>query len=223
MGGVHDVTLLVIAKEPIAGRVKTRLSPPLHPEQAAALAEAALLDTLHAVALTPAARKILVFEGDPSGRVPSGWEVKAQQGDGLDERLAGAFAHVDGAALLVGMDTPQVTSALLSRGVAALLEPCVDAVIGPACDGGYWSVGLARPTPEAFLGIPMSLSSTLAHQHARLRELGLRVEVGPRLRDVDTVADAVAVAHEARTTRFAMALREMLGEVGQHLPVAAPA
>ncbi len=217
---MQDITLLVIAKEPIAGRVKTRLSPPFSREQAAALAEAALLDTLHAVALTPAARRILVFEGDPGGRVPSGFEVAAQQGVGLDERLAAAFAQVDGAALLVGMDTPQVTSALLSRGVAALLAPGVDAVIGPACDGGYWSVGLARPTPEAFLGIPMSLSSTLAHQHARLRRLGLSVNVQPRLRDVDTVADAVAVAHEASATRFASALRSMIGEVEQRPPVA---
>ncbi len=114
---MEDVTLLVIAKEPVAGRVKTRLSPPFSPAQAAAWPQAALHDTLDVVSRTPARRRVLVFDGDPAGWVMPGWEVVAQRGDGLDERLAAAFADTGpGPALLVGMDTPQLTAETAPRG-----------------------------------------------------------------------------------------------------------
>lgn len=85
-------TLLVIAKEPRPGRVKTRLTPPFTPEEAAGLAEASLADTLHAVAATPATRRVLVLDGAPGPWLPPGFDVVAQCAGGLDERLAEAFA-----------------------------------------------------------------------------------------------------------------------------------
>jgi glycosyltransferase A (GT-A) superfamily protein (DUF2064 family) len=108
----RGVALLVIAKEPIAGRAKTRLTPPCTAEQAAALAAAALHDTLKTVARTPAARRVLVFEGDPTRWLPRSFEHIPQSGDGLAERLVNAFEDVAQPALLVGMDTPQLTPAL---------------------------------------------------------------------------------------------------------------
>ncbi|SCE32790.1 hypothetical protein GA0115246_114565, partial [Streptomyces sp. SolWspMP-sol7th] len=102
-------TLLVIAKEPRAGRVKTRLTPPFTPGQAAALAEASLTDTLRTVAATPATRRVLVLDGTPGPWLPPGFDVVPQCAGGLDERLAAAFAGCAGPALLIGMDTPQVT------------------------------------------------------------------------------------------------------------------
>ena len=111
-------TLLVIAKQPVPGRVKTRLVPPCTHEQAAALAEAALADTLHTVLMAPARRRVLVLEGEPGPWLPAGFDVVPQCGGPLDERLAGAFAAVRGPALLIGMDTPQVTPGLLDRGLA---------------------------------------------------------------------------------------------------------
>jgi glycosyltransferase A (GT-A) superfamily protein (DUF2064 family) len=99
--------LLVIAKAPEPGRSKTRLCPPCSPEQAAALAEAALTDTLRAVAATPADERVLVLDGTPGDWLPEGFRVVPQRGDGLDERLAAAFADAGGPALLIGMDTPQ--------------------------------------------------------------------------------------------------------------------
>ena len=80
---VDAAALLVIAKQPVPGRVKTRLCPPCTPDQAAALAEASLLDTLAAVAATPASRRVLVFEGDPEPWCPAGFDTFAQRGDGL--------------------------------------------------------------------------------------------------------------------------------------------
>ena len=129
-----------------------------------------------------------------------------QRGRGLGERLAAAFADVGSPALLVGMDTPQLTPPLLLEGMRALAKPDVDAVLGPALDGGYWSVGLKARVPGAFHGVPMSCDSTWISQRARLAELGLRVHDQPVLRDVDTIEDARVVACEAPHTRFARAL-----------------
>lgn len=200
------VALMVIAKEPLPGRAKTRLSPPCSPAQAAALAEAALLDTLEVVVQTPAARKVLVFDGNPAPFRRNGLDVIVQRGTGLAERLAAAFEDVAAPALLVGMDTPQITPRLLVDGMRALLRPAVDAVLGPAADGGYWSVGLKRSAASAFAGVPMSEATTCANQRARLHELGFRVHDQPRLRDVDTIEDAYVVAAQAPGSRFAAAL-----------------
>jgi rSAM/selenodomain-associated transferase 1 len=218
---VDDVALLVIAKEPVAGRVKTRLTPPFSGEQAAELAAAALRDTLDAVSRAPSRRRVLVFDGDPTDWVPADWEVVPQRGRGLDERLAAAFQSAAGPSLLVGMDTPQLTPALLADGAVRLMAPGVDAVLGPACDGGYWSVGLRRPRTEVFVGVPMSRPETLRRQRARMRGLGIRVVDQPQLRDVDTAADAAAVAAQAPDGRFAAVLTKFTANA--IAPASAPA
>jgi uncharacterized protein len=198
--------LLVMTKAPAPGRSKTRLTPPCTPEQAAALARAALEDTLaSAGAVRRAGRRVVVLDGEPGPWLPPGFEVVAQRGSGLAERLAAAFEHVGGPAFLVGMDTPQVTPALLDAGLAALAAGA-DAVFAEAPDGGYWAIGLRRPDPRVFEGIPMSAGNTGVRQRERLRELGLRVALLPALRDVDTMEDARAVAASAPARRFAAAL-----------------
>lgn len=196
------VTLLVIAKEPRPGRVKTRLTPPFTPEEAAALAEAALADTLDAVARTPARRRVLVLDGAPGPWLPDGVEVVPQSAGGLDERLAAAFAGCDGPALLIGMDTPQVTPDLLTVDFA----DC-DAYFGPAEDGGFWALGLADPDPGLLRGVPMSTPDTGAAQRRRLARL--RVRDLPLLRDVDTAYDAAVVAGAAPGGRFAALLARL--------------
>lgn len=201
--------LVVVAKAPVAGRSKTRLTPPCTPAQAAALAEAALADTLQAVAATPVGRRVVALEGEPGAWLPDGFEVVAQRGGELGERLANVLEDVGGGALLIGMDTPQVTPALLQAGVAALLRDGVDAVLGPAGDGGYWAIGVREPDPTLFAGVPMSEATTGASQRARLEAAGLRVAALPELRDVDTIADARAVAALAPEGRFARALAEV--------------
>ncbi|MFF7361626.1 DUF2064 domain-containing protein [Streptomyces sp. NPDC008125] len=204
-------TLLVIAKEPRPGRVKTRLTPPFTPEEAAGLAEAALADTLLAVAATSASRRILVLDGAPGPWLPPGFDVVPQCGGGLDERLARAFAHCDGPALLIGMDTPQVTPHLLDVDFTGC-----DAYFGPAEDGGFWALGLSRPDPDLLRGVPMSTSRTGAVQRQRLVAAGLRVRDLPALRDVDIAADAHAVAALAPQSRFAARLaRFATGEDGR--------
>jgi uncharacterized protein len=192
----------------VAGRVKPRLCPPCTPEQAARLARAAVADTLAACdRAAGGGRRVLVLSGRPGAWLPRGWEAIPQRGDGLAERLAAAFADAGGPALLVGMDTPQLTPDVLAEGLAALDR--ADAAFGPATDGGYWAIGLREPDPAVFAGVPMSRVFTGAIQRARLAALGLRTVDLPPLRDVDDIAAAREVALEAPGTRFAAVLAEI--------------
>ncbi len=102
------------------------------------------------------------------------------------------------------MDTPQVTPELLTVDFAGC-----DAYFGPAEDGGFWALGLAEPDPALLLGVPMSTPATGAVQIDRLIGAGLRVRDLPCLRDVDTAADAEAVAAAAPHTRFATELARL--------------
>ena len=200
-------SLLVIAKEPVPGRVKTRLTPPCTPDQAASLALAALTDTLAAaLASRRAGRRVLVLDGEPGSWLPDGFDVIPQRGDGLADRLAAAFedAGGDGGAFLVGMDTPQVTPELLDAGLEGV--ELGDAAFGPALDGGYWAIGLRHPDPGVFADVPMSADNTGAVQRARMAALNLRTTTLPPLRDIDTIDDARAVAAEAPGGRLAAAL-----------------
>ncbi|WP_327267770.1 DUF2064 domain-containing protein [Streptomyces sp. NBC_01218] len=199
-------TLLVLAKEPVPGRVKTRLTPPFTPEEAAELAAASLADTLGTVLLLPAARRVLVLEGGPGPWLPPGIEVVPQGAGGLDERLAQAFGGCDGPTLLLGMDTPQIEPAHLAPALAPDGWDHCDAWFGEAEDGGFWALGLASPDPGLLRGVPMSVPETGAVQRARLLDAGLTVRELPRLRDVDTAEDAVAVAALAPHGGFAAAL-----------------
>jgi glycosyltransferase A (GT-A) superfamily protein (DUF2064 family) len=178
--------------------VKTRLTPPFAPAEAAALAEAALLDTLDVVLATPARRHVLVLDGAPGDWLPAGIEVVPQGSGGLDERIARALDGIRGPVLLVGMDTPQLTVHQLTVSFADH-----DGWFGPAEDGGFWALGLAEPDPALVRGVPMSADDTGAVQLARLRDAGLRVGLLPRLRDVDTAHCAAAVSALAPHTRFA--------------------
>ncbi|MGW2597386.1 TIGR04282 family arsenosugar biosynthesis glycosyltransferase [Streptomyces klenkii] len=203
-------TLLVIAKEPLPGRVKTRLTPPYAPAEAALLAEAALTDTLRAVRAMPACRRILVLDGRPGPWLPPGFEVLPQCAGGLDERLAAAFAACTGPALLVGMDTPQLTPGLLAPALGPAGWQGCDAWFGPAADGGFWALGLAEPwQPGLLRGVPMSTATTGAVQRRRLVAAGLRVRDLPELLDVDTAADALRVAEAAPGSRFAAAVERL--------------
>jgi glycosyltransferase A (GT-A) superfamily protein (DUF2064 family) len=207
---------LVIAKAPVPGRVKTRLCPPCTPGQAAAVAEAALVDTLAAVQTAPAVRRTLVLSGRYP--VPTGWRSVRQHGVGLAERLANAFGDTalpGVATVLIGMDTPQVDAARLAAVVSALDR--TDAVLAPAEDGGWWALALRDPAHASALRVvAMSRPDTGNLTRAALARLGLSVGLGPTLRDVDTAADAWAVARQVPNGRFGRAVRA-------HVPLVAVA
>jgi glycosyltransferase A (GT-A) superfamily protein (DUF2064 family) len=205
------VQLLIVAKEPRAGFAKTRLIPAFGPDGAAALARAALLDTFDAAAGCGAERVVVAFDGDPVGLVPAAFDVIPQRDGDFDARLAGAWSDAAGPGLQIGMDTPQVTSADLDHGLELLGRPGTDAVLGRASDGGWWAIGLHRPDPAVFEGIPMSRADTGDQQLARLEELGLATLLLPERSDVDEADDVRSVALEcAPTSRFATVAAELL-------------
>jgi rSAM/selenodomain-associated transferase 1 len=209
--------LIVIAKAPLPGRVKTRLTPPFTPAEAAALAEASLCDTLAAVSQAPVARRVLALEGEPGPWLMPGFDVIAQRGAGLDERIAAALTDAWTAAplpvVLIGMDTPQVTPDLLAQAAAPLVDGAADATFGFAEDGGFWLLGLRQIDASLVRGVPMSRPETGSVQLARLEAAGLRVRLMPWLTDVDTVGEAGYVAASAPDSRFAACLRELRGEL----------
>lgn len=212
--------LLVIAKAPVPGRVKTRMCPPCTPEQAAALAAAALVDTLATGTATglPVAARTLIVSG--RFRPPEGWWSVRQRGHGFAQRLVHAYrdTRLPGvASLLVGMDTPQLTPAGLREAAVRLAAPGVDAVLGPAEDGGWWTLGLCDPGHGTVLaGVPMSTPHTGRDTLAGLRARGLRVALLPTLRDVDTAEDAAIVAGQCPPgSRFA---RAVAGQLAVRVP-----
>ena len=196
-----------MAKAPVPGRVKTRLCPPCTPAEAAALAAAALADTLDAVARCGADRRVLALDGEPGPWLPPGFEVVPQCAGGFDHRLAHAWAAAGGPGVQIGMDTPQVTPAHLDGALGSLEHS--GAALGHAADGGWWAIALRRPDPAVFLGVPMSRSDTGRRQQARLDGLGLGVTLLPTLVDLDTgddVAGVVAAAPGSRTAHLATRL-----------------
>jgi uncharacterized protein len=208
-----SVRVVVIAKSPQPGRSKTRLTPPCDPPQAARLAAASLGDTLRAVAATRCEERVLALAGPRGDWLPDGFRVVDQGEGSLDRRLAHVFSRCPGPTLLIGMDTPQVAPWLLEEAMSSLSTPGTDAVLGHAEDGGYWAIGLRRPDPRAFAGVPMSVAETGTRQEEALRRLGLRVDLLPTLRDVDRIGDARAVAAMAPSGEFARALDEVESEL----------
>lgn len=209
--GAH---LLVMAKAPVAGTVKTRLSPPCSPEEAAAVAEASLADTLEAVAACGADRKVVALDGEAGPWLPPGLEVMVQRGVTFAARLVNAWADVGGTGVQIGMDTPQVGSGELDA-LLALLDQGTGrrAVLGPAVDGGWWAIGLPALAVgdhrAVFEGVATSTSRTGADQQRRLRRLGFEVVLAGRRRDIDTISDLAEVAAEIPRSRTAAVARHL--------------
>lgn len=210
--------LLVVAKAPEPGRAKTRLTPPATPGQAADIAAASLLETLGAVRSVGGAAPVVALTGQLASarrREELLAELRAvtvfrQRGEGLAERLAAAHADTHHAlpgkpVLQIGMDTPQINGDLLVE-CARPLHGCgaVDAVLGPATDGGWWALGLRDPRQAGLLrAVPMSSPDTGELTVRALRSAGLRVELLCELADVDTMADARHVAEQLPGSGFA--------------------
>jgi glycosyltransferase A (GT-A) superfamily protein (DUF2064 family) len=215
-----SATVLILAKAPVPGQAKTRLCPPATPGQAARIAAASLLDTLDAAR---GRRTVVALAGSLAGAERRA-EVRAalahcrvvpQRGATFAARLVAAHADAaytdaggSGPVIQLGMDTPQLGPALLDEAGCAL-GSC-DAVLGPACDGGWWALGVHDPRQARVLaGVPMSTRDTGALTLRALRAAGLRVTLLPELSDVDTMEDAERVAEAIPGSRFAAAVAQV--------------
>lgn len=210
--------VLVMAKEPVPGRVKTRLCPPCTPSQAADVACAALADTFDAACASGADEVIAAIDGEPGPWLPTGVRVVPQIAAPFDQRLAAAWATTTGPGIQIGMDTPQADAALLDATMTALADDDHDAVLGPAADGGWWAIGLPHADERVFLDVAMSTDHTGADQRDRLESLGHRVGMLPELVDVDHFPDALAVADLAPHGRFATAVHRIASDVAAVMP-----
>lgn len=228
-GGGAAGTVVVLAKAPVPGRVKTRLHPPLSFEQSADLAAASLADVL-AAAKGSGARAVLALDGTVQqvpGGVPAGVVVVPQADGDLDRRIAGAFAAaadvedldtagVSSPVVLIGMDTPQVAAAQITAALAAVRDGGADAALGLALDGGWWVLALRRPKDaRLLLDVPTSRGDTGALTLTALRAGGLDVLELDVACDVDEWKDALAVAEQAPGTRFANVVRAAAAELDQ--------
>jgi rSAM/selenodomain-associated transferase 1 len=224
--------LIIFAKEPRPGRVKTRLSPPLSPEEAAHLYHGFLQDILEEMARLPEMRLAVAFT-PPEARVffarlaPPGTDLFPQEGTDLGERMARAFtrgfAAGFGPILLRGGDVPDLPAAVVSEAQEVLATGQAQVVLGPAHDGGYYLVGLNAPQPRLFQG-PVWSSRTVLTDTLRLaRELALKVHLLPGWPDIDTYADLLAFLQRARPApgpgwRSLQKARRLLGRRGPHTP-----
>ncbi|MBI5624348.1 MAG: TIGR04282 family arsenosugar biosynthesis glycosyltransferase [Elusimicrobia bacterium] len=212
--------IVVFAKAPLPGLVKTRLCPPLTAEQAAAVYRALALDTLAQTRLVRGAAVAIAY--DPGTRdADAGWlasddiPVFAQEGPDLGSRLAHAFDHAfrkgAGRVLVIGTDCPHLPADCLEEAFAALERD--DAVLGPTHDGGYCLIGLRGPNPAVFRNVPWSTAAVYGRTLELLREEGLSLKELAIRSDVDSWTDLRAfrklcvAGDDAPWTRTREALR----------------
>lgn len=198
MGKELKKALLIFAKQPIPGEVKTRLVPPLSPEQAAELYGCMLEDILAKTAHFIDVERYLYYDG---GEGAAGYfSAKAagitcipQRGKDLGERMAEAFREAfamgHGPALIIGTDSPDLPPSYIEEAFCRLESGDSDAVFGPTKDGGYYLVGMASLHRQLFRDIPWSSDMVLRDTLERAGHAGIRVSLLPPWHDVDTAAD----------------------------------
>jgi hypothetical protein len=224
--------LIIFAKEPRPGRVKTRLSPPLSPEEAAQLYHSFLQDILEEMARVPAVRLALAFsppgaEGFFQNQAFSGADLFPQEGADLGERMIRAFTRSFdegfGPVLLRGSDVPDLTAAVVSEAREVLAAGQAEVALGPCPDGGYYLVGLSEPQPQLFQGPAWSSGTVLTDTLRLASQWGLRVHLLPSWTDIDTSADLQAFLQRPRPApepgwRSFQEARRLLGNQGPNIP-----
>ena len=199
--------LVIFAKAPLAGQVKTRLCPPLSLAEAAELARCFLVDTVERACRLPGAQVVLAITpagSEPLFRtlLPFPVEYLAQRGASLGEREHNVFADLlrRGAThvVLVGSDIPTLPLPHLREAFRSLEGTRCDAVFGPSGDGGYYLAGMRALHPELFENITWSTSSVMAETLAQAQRHGLDVALVPPWHDVDDKDDLARLVVELR-------------------------
>jgi rSAM/selenodomain-associated transferase 1 len=184
--------LLVVAKRPAPGQTKTRLVPPLAPEEAAALYECFLRDTLALIRRVPDVQRVLAYL--PAGargyfaKLAPDFEHVCQQGSDLGTRLDNALTHYlhlgYERVAIMNSDAPTLPVASLIAAFQSLTDD-VDVALGPCDDGGYYLIALKKPAPRLLREVRMSTPSVVADTLMLAAEEGLRVQLLPTWYDVD--------------------------------------
>ena len=199
-GSSHKCLLVVVAKAPVPGKVKTRFGPQLTPDEAAGLYECFLQDRLReirklsgihlAIAYTPisAIKKFTALAS-------SGIHLFEQRGKHLGERLNNIFLDkLNGdyqAVSIIDSDSPDLPGHLIETSFQRLISRRADVVFGPCHDGGYYLVGMRRPHPELFKDIPWSTDRVLDATLEKSHQLELKTDLLPKWHDLDTFQDLI--------------------------------
>ncbi|MDQ3809226.1 MAG: TIGR04282 family arsenosugar biosynthesis glycosyltransferase [Chloroflexota bacterium] len=196
--------LVVVGKAPVAGKAKTRLVPPLSPEQAAEVARAFLLDTVDLGGGLGWEQLTLVHPNETGQRealarlLPGEVRMLPQTGAGLGDALAGAlaahFAEGFDRVVLLDTDSPTLPRAILEA-ASERLQQC-DVSLGPCADGGYYLIGLRAPRPRLFEDIAWSTQGVLRQTLERARESRLSVATLPEWYDVDSFDDLLQLERD---------------------------
>jgi rSAM/selenodomain-associated transferase 1 len=188
--------LVIMAKEPVIGKVKTRLSPPLSPEAAAGLYKNFLLDKIAQVNGITNVSPFIAYYPDTGleffkEHSPDGFELIEQVGNDLGERLAGIsselFKRGFEKVVMIDSDSPNLPTAYIREGFFKLEK--ADAVLGPTDDGGYYLVGMKKNLPEIFKNIPWSTREVSKVTLQRIMDIGKSLYLLPGWYDVDTAED----------------------------------
>lgn len=196
--------LVVMAKAPVPGNVKTRLGPQIDPIEAAHLYGLFIEDVTAEMAKLAAgaggASVAVALAYAPQGaqaalaaRCPAGMALMAQSAGDLGQRMAAVFERCFAQGFeqvhVIGSDSPDLPCAFVGQAIARLGDPRIDVVLGPCPDGGYYLIGLKRPLPELFAAIPWSTRRVLETTLQKTGGLGLGVDLLNPWEDIDTYAD----------------------------------
>ena len=215
--------LIVVAKRPSPGQTKTRLSPPLKPEQASALYECFLLDTLTHMRQVGNARNVIAFlphdEREYFRQFAMDFELVPQEGNDLGERLDHALTSYltrgYERVIIMDSDSPTLPPDYLSQAFDVLSDGA-DVVLGPCDDGGYYLIGIRRPSPRLLREVHMSTPTVAAETIALAKQEGLNLICLPTWYDVDDAASLSRLRQEIEALDPSMAVhtRQFLQQDG---------
>ena len=195
--------LIAVAKQPAPGQTKTRLSPPLTLEQSSALYEAFLLDTLNQMRQVHEAQRVIAYlplgARDYFHRFARDFELSPQNGHDLGSRLDHALTSYLSQGyervVIMDSDSPTLPSVYLSKAFNALTDGA-DVTLGPCDDGGYYLIGIKKPTPRLLREVQISTPTVTADTIALAEEEGLKVSLLPTWYDIDDASSLLRLMKE---------------------------
>lgn len=211
--------LLVVAKQPAPGQTKTRLSPPLAPEQASGLYECFLRDTLNQMRNVDDTQRVIAYlpldARDYFHRLAPDFDLIPQNGPDLGSRLDHALTSYLSQGyervVIMDSDSPTLPATHLSQAFAALANGA-DVTLGPCDDGGYYLIGIKRPAPRLLLNVKMSTPTVTADTITLAQEDGLSMSLLPTWYDIDDAASLLRLIREVESmdSRVAIHTRRFL-------------
>lgn len=218
--------LAVMLKPPRPGEVKTRLSPPLTPDEACRLYECFIRDTFASVsrlngadvfaAVGRSSSSNRILRKDPASElIPPGVTVFPQKGQGLGERIKNVFIELFkkgyAMAAVIGSDSPDIPLEYIKEAFTLLAGPSVDMVLGPATDGGYYLIAAKAPVKGVFKGTRWSTPFALEDTVKAARRRSLRLRFLPPWHDIDRPSDLALIRHNGAARLSACYLRSLSG------------